>query len=97
MSAGSTWIQPLLRDAGMISEEPDRVDPGNPLFELDAVKQGLGATLVTEIVARNDLATRKLVEIPTPDLGSASYFAVTPLETQRRAVSDFINWLQGIF
>lgn len=97
ISGESTWIERLLRDVGVISEELDRVDPGNALFELDAVRQGLGATLVTEIVVRNDLATQQLVKIPTPDLGSASYFAVTPLGTQHRAVSDFIKWLQSIF
>lgn len=97
ISGDSTWIELLLREVGMISSELERVDPGNPLFELDAVRQGLGATLVTEVVVRNDLAVGRLVKIPTPDLGSARYFAVTPLGTQRRAVSDFINWIQTIF
>lgn len=97
MSGESTWIERLLRDVGVISEEMVRVDPGNPLFEIDAVRQGLGATLVTEIVVRSDLAAQRLVKIPTPDLGAARYFAVTPLGTQRRAVSDFIKWLEAIF
>lgn len=97
ISGKSNWIEPLLRDVGVASEELDWVDPGNPLFELDAVRQGLGATLVTEIVVRSDLAAQRLVKIPTPDLGISSYFAVTPLGTQRRAVSDFIKWLQTIF
>lgn len=97
MSKGTTWEERLLRDAGVISEELVRVDPGNPLFELDAVRQGLGAALVTEIIVRRDIAAQRLVVIPTPILGNASYFAVTPQGTQRRSVSDFIKWLQTIF
>lgn len=86
-----------LRQANVDIDALGKVDIGDWSFHWSAARRGLGLTLASEHVARDDISSGQLVEFPLPGLSTSAYFAVTPKGPRRPLVDSFIQWLQSIF
>lgn len=88
----------VLRDAGVDIDKLKKVDVGSAMLQWQATRRGLGLTLASEHVAREDLATGRLVQVPFPGLRTGDgYYAVFPKGPRRPIVDHFIDWLKTIF
>ena len=87
-----------LKAAGVDIDRLTKVDVGSNILHWQATKRGLGMSLASEHVAREDIAAGRLVELELPGLPSDwGYCAVMPEGVQRPIVRDFVRWLQTIF
>ena len=91
------WDDLKLSAAGIDPTRLSRVQVGSPHLELSAARQGLGATLATEIICRADLEAGSLVRLPLQGLPSITYACVLPRGPRRPAVEQFADWLASIF
>ncbi|MEM9392809.1 MAG: LysR substrate-binding domain-containing protein [Pseudomonadota bacterium] len=87
----------LMEQAGLDLSRLNLVQIGGPSLQLEAARQGIGITLFNERVARDDLATGRLVEVPLPATPRADYFIVVPSGPRRAIVQAFIDWLHTLF
>ncbi|MEP6017036.1 MAG: LysR substrate-binding domain-containing protein [Paracoccaceae bacterium] len=71
-------------------------DIGAPSLQLHLAREGLGVTLATEMVVRDDLASGRLHKIPISSPQSVRYFIVTPKGPVRPVVTQFTSWLKDI-
>jgi LysR family transcriptional regulator, glycine cleavage system transcriptional activator len=97
MEPGHNWDNDRLRDAGIDPDSVRRVKLGSAHLEMSAARRGLGVTLATEIICRDDLAAGRLVALPVKGLPSLTYAAVMPKGVRRPAVDQFVEWLVTIF
>lgn len=87
-----------LKIAGVDIDRLEKVDVGSNMLHWQATRRGLGMSLASEHVAREDIETGRLVEMELPGLPSNwRYCAVMPIGGQRPVVRDFVRWLQTIF
>ena len=94
---GMTSKHMMMRDCGLIIEELKFVPIGSPNLLLEAVRNGMGATLFSEQFTRADIAAGRLVEVPLPKMLYARYLAVTPKGPRHALVDPFVEWLRGLF
>ncbi len=88
----------LIQSAGVNLDTIRSARVLTPGLTLDAVRQGLGATIANAFIVRKDLAAGRLVglEIET-DMPRVAYWAVTPKGQLREATKTFMDWLKAIF
>jgi LysR family transcriptional regulator, glycine cleavage system transcriptional activator len=91
------WDQEQLRKAGIDPEALTLVRLGSPYLEMSAARRGLGVTLATEIICRDDIAAGRLVVLPIDGLSSLTYAVVRPKGPRRLAADQFADWLVSIF
>jgi len=88
----------VLREAGIDIDQLTKVDVGSAMLQWQATRRGLGLTLASEHVARDDLASGRLVQVPFPGLRTCDgYYAVCPKGPRRPIVDQFVTWLKTIF
>jgi len=87
----------MMRECGLDVENLSFVPIGSPNLLLEAVRQGLGATVFSEQFIRDDLAVGRLVEVPLPKTLYARYLALTPKGPQHRLVNPFVEWVRTLF
>ncbi|MDA9865395.1 LysR substrate-binding domain-containing protein [bacterium] len=86
-----------LRNVGIDTDSLLKVDVGSTEIHWQATRRGLGLSLASEHVAREDIEAGRLVELPLPGLSVDAYYAVTPKGPRRQIVDDFVRWLETIF
>ncbi len=86
-----------LKRAGVDIDGLTKADIGDSSLHWAAARRGLGLSLASEHVAREDIASGRLVELPLPGLAPSVYCAVTPKGPRRPLVDSFIDWLKAIF
>jgi LysR family glycine cleavage system transcriptional activator len=94
---GTAWDHAQLGKVGYDLNKLKRVEIGSPHLEMSAARQGLGATLATEVICRDDLAAGRLVVLPVEGLPAVIYAAVMPKGPRRPAVDQFVDWLATTF
>ncbi|GGE39727.1 LysR family transcriptional regulator [Actibacterium pelagium] len=94
---GMTSKLMMMRDCGLDVERLNFTPIGSPNLLLEAVRQGMGATLFSEQFTRDDLASGRLVEVPLPKKLYARYLAVMPKGPRHRLVSPFVEWVGTLF
>ncbi len=87
----------MMRDCGLQVEKLTFVPIGSPNLLMEAVRQGLGATLFSEQFTREDLAAGRLVQVPLPKTLYARYLAVTPKGPRHALVEPFVEWVRTLF
>lgn len=83
----------LMRTGGLDVDQLKRVPIGSPNLLLEAVRGGLGATVFTEILAQEELASGRVlrIEIPRPIL--VDYVAVLPKGPPHPLAKPFADWV----
>lgn len=97
LEPGHTWDLDRLHAAGIDVDRLRLVKLGSAHLEMSGARRGLGVTLATEIICRDDLAAGRLVALPITGLPSLTYAVVMPKGARRLAVDQFVDWLVGIF
>lgn len=87
----------MMQDCGLDVDRLSFVPIGSPNLLLEAVRQGLGATLFSEQFTREDLANGRLVEVPLPKKLYSRYLAVTTRGPRHRLVDPFVDWVRTLF
>lgn len=88
----------LLRAAGLHPEALDAVKLLTPGHTLDAVREGLGATIANAFIVRKDVAAGRLRAIElTSAMPRIAYWAVLPKGPTRPATETFVRWLRTAF
>ena len=88
----------VLREVGIDIDQLTKIDVGSAMLQWQATRRGLGLTLASEHVARDDLAAGRLVQVPFPGLRTGDgYYAVFPKGQRRPIVDHFVEWLKTIF
>ena len=83
----------LMRAAGLDVDNLRQVPIGSPNLLLEAVRGGLGATLFTEILAQEELASGRVVRINLPHPILVDYVAVLPKGPPHPLANTFANWV----
>lgn len=86
-----------LQSAGVDVDSLAKVEVGSAMIHWQATRRGLGLSLASEHVAREDIAAGRLVELPLEGLSVDAYYAVIPKGPRRAIVDDFVRWLGTIF
>ncbi len=87
-----------LEIAGVDIDGLDKVDVGSNTLHWQATRRGLGMSLASIHVARDDLAEGRLVQLDLPGLPADwGYCAVMPKGLRRPIVGAFTDWLRTIF
>lgn len=88
-----------LKTAGVNIDGLEKADVGSDMLHWQATRRGLGMSLASEHVAREDIAAGRLVELDLPGLPTdGRYYAVSPkVGVRRPIVGHFVDWLQAIF
>lgn len=94
---GMTTKLMMMRDCGLEVERLEFVPIGSPNLLLEAVRQGMGATLFSEQFIRDDLAQGRLIQVPMPKTLYARYQAVMPKGPRHRLVEPFVEWVRTLF
>lgn len=88
----------LLRAAGLRPETLGAVKLLTPGHTLDAVREGLGATIANAFIVRKDVAAGRLRAIElTAEMPRIAYWAVFPSGPTRPATETFVRWLRTAF
>lgn len=94
---GMTAKLMMMRDCGLDVDRLTFVPVGSPNVLLEAVRQGMGATIFSEQFTREDLAQGRLVEVPLPKTLHARYLAATPKGPRHPLVAPFVDWVRTLF
>ena len=88
----------ILRLADVDIDAIEKIEVGSETFQMQAVLRGLGVTLASEHVAREHLASGRLIELPMDGLRSNdAYVAVVPKGPRHPKADAFIEWLRSVF
>lgn len=88
----------LMRAAGVDPEAVDSAGLVTPGHSLDAVREGLGATIANAFIVRKDVAAGRLVAVElAADMPRVAYWAVRPRRPVRDATDAFMGWLTETF
>lgn len=94
---GMTTKHMMMRDCGLQIERLTFVPIGSPNLLLEAVRNGIGATIFSEQFTREDIAVGRLVEVPLPKKLYSRYLAATPRGPRHRLVAPFVDWVRSLF
>ena len=94
---GMTTKLDMMRDGGLDVARLRFVPIGSANLLLEAVRQGMGATLFSQHFTREDIAAGRLVEVPLPRKLRARYLAVIPKGPRHRLLSPFVEWVRTLF
>ncbi|MGI9374325.1 MAG: LysR substrate-binding domain-containing protein [Hyphomicrobiales bacterium] len=87
----------IISATGVDMDKIEKIDLGGYRLCLEAARQGLGMTVASELIVRDDLATGRLIEFTTNELTDTDYYAVAPKGPRRGIATQFIDWLKTIF
>ncbi|WP_298987210.1 LysR substrate-binding domain-containing protein [uncultured Roseibium sp.] len=86
----------MMRRFGLPIEQLKRVPIGSANLLLEAVRQGLGVTIFNEAIARDEIETGGIVEMPLPQLVKVGYHALTPKGPEHPLVRPFVAWVRTL-
>lgn len=95
LSDGPSPEANALASAGLDVAQLRRVDVGNLSYEIEAARQGYGATVAPEIIVERFLADGSLVHLPLQVEERARYSVILPSGPVRPVVRQFVDWLKG--
>lgn len=83
----------LMESCGLEIDRLTRTRIGSPNLLLEAARQGLGATLFNERIAREEIAAGGLAQVPLPSPGTMTYWAGTPKGPRHPLAEPFADWV----
>lgn len=86
----------MMRTCGIDVDRVRRVPIGSPNLLLEAVRQGLGATIFNAVIARGEIAAGGIVEVPLSDPGPITYCALTPKGPKHPLAAPFADWVKSL-
>jgi LysR family glycine cleavage system transcriptional activator len=86
----------LMRQCGLDIERLTQIRIGSPNLLLQAVRQGLGATIFNETIARQEIALGDIDEVPLPRSARVPYVAVTPKGPRHPLAMSFADWVRTL-
>ncbi len=87
----------IIRRAGIDPAPLKKVNVGSAHLEISAAVLGLGLTLSTEIVIRDELASGRLRDLGLPGFPDTHYYAILPTGPRRPAAQHFVDWVKTLF
>jgi LysR family glycine cleavage system transcriptional activator len=86
----------VMAESGLPVDRLRQVRIGSPNLQAEAVRQGLGAALFNASIARSDILSGDVVEVPLPRKAYVTYFAVYPKGPRHALIDPFVNWLESL-
>ena len=86
----------VMAESGLPVDRLRQVRIGSPNLQAEAVRQGLGAALFNASIARSDILSGDVVEVPLPGKAYVTYFAVYPKGPRHALIDPFVNWLESL-
>lgn len=86
----------LLRACGLDVERLTQRRIGSPNLLLEAVRQGLGATIFNEKIARQEIARGGVAEVPLPRRTEVHYLAIRPRGPGHPLAIPFASWVRTL-
>ncbi len=86
----------LMRRCGLPVGRLQQVKIGSANLLLEAVRQGIGATIFNETIARSEIAQGGIVELPLPKAAGVVHSALTPKGPKHPLVADFVLWARTL-
>lgn len=86
----------LMRMCGIDVDRLERVPIGSANLLLEAVRQGLGATIFNAAIARDEIAAGGIAEVPLPKTGGITYRALTPKGHKHPLAAPFTAWVKTL-
>ncbi|MCH2078276.1 MAG: LysR substrate-binding domain-containing protein [Rhodobacteraceae bacterium] len=87
----------IMSRCGIPVDTVKQVRVGSTNLLLEAVRQGLGATIFNEPIARDEIKARGIVELPLPRPSHITYHALTPKGQKHPLVRPFVDWVRSLF
>lgn len=87
----------IMARCGIPVETVQQVRVGSANLLLEAVRQGLGATIFNEFIARNEIKAGGIVELPLPRPSMITYHALTPRGPKHPLARPFVDWVRTLF
>ncbi|WP_425038207.1 LysR family transcriptional regulator [Primorskyibacter sp. S187A] len=85
----------LMRTSGLDVDRLTQVRIGSPNLLLEAVRNGIGATFFTEILAEDELASGRVVKVATPRDIVVEYVGVLPRGPVHPLAHPFLDWVRA--
>lgn len=86
----------LMESCGLDVERLTQVRIGSPNLLLEAVRGGMGATLFTEALAQEEIASGRVVQIATPRAITVDYVGVVPKGPPHPLALPFMDWVRSL-
>jgi LysR family glycine cleavage system transcriptional activator len=86
----------LMRTCGLDVDRLKQARIGSPNLLLEAVREGIGATLFTESLAREEIDSGRVVTIDTPRPIVVDYVAVLPRGPHHPLAKPFADWVSTL-
>jgi DNA-binding transcriptional LysR family regulator len=86
----------LLRPCRLDTDTLQQVRFGSPNLLLEAVRQGLGATVFNESISRVAIAQGGIAEVDLPNRAMMTSIALTPKGPRRPLAMPFATWVQTL-
>ncbi len=83
----------IMQEAGLDLDRVKWVRIGSAQLQLQALKQGLGLTYFSELIARRFLEAGEIVVMPMQRTEYLEYYAVVPKGPRSALVDEFIAWV----
>ncbi|MEO1795627.1 MAG: LysR substrate-binding domain-containing protein [Pseudomonadota bacterium] len=87
----------IMARCGIPVDTVEQVRVGSANLLLEAVRQGLGATIFNEPIARDEIRAGGIVELPLPRPSHITYHALTPKGQKHPLVTPFVSWVRSLF
>jgi len=86
----------LMQSCGLEVDRLEQVPIGSPNLLLQAVRGGMGATLFTETLARDEIDSGRVMEIALPRQPLVDYIGVMPKDPPHPLAEPFLDWARSL-
>jgi LysR family glycine cleavage system transcriptional activator len=86
----------LMRSGGLDVDRLKQARIGSPNLLLEAVRGGIGATIFTESLAQDELASGRVVRVDIPHTIEVDYIAVVPKGPPHPLALPFADWVRTL-